>query len=289
MHNLNNSIKKIIKSIFIFEPKIFITITFLPFLYLLGWILSKPFLLVSLSKDNLSLIGTIFTFLLFIFLMPAWFHFRWQIRNIWSKLGLNNKTIMNNIYSFTQGIIFALVLIILILIPLLKSNYIIWLEGFSSDLLLNGILLTFGIGFAEEIIFRAWLLEELKLQFGIKAALISQALVFSIVHIGLKLPFWNILGTLLGLFTLGILCSIIRLKDDGSLYGAIGLHGGLVGIWFVLNNGFIDIDKEAPAWLVGYGWPNNNPLGGFYGISLLIISCIFYFLKFKNQILKLVK
>ena len=134
-----------------------------------------------------------------------------------------------------------------------------------------------------------WLLEDLKLQFGIKVALISQSIVFSLAHIGFKMPFWNTLGILLGLFTLGILCSIIRLKDEGSLWGAIGLHGGLVGIWFVLNNGLINISKEAPNWLVGYGAANTNPLGGLYGISLLIISCIFYFLKFKNQIFKFIK
>jgi membrane protease YdiL (CAAX protease family) len=221
--------------------------------------------------------------------MPAWFNFRWQIRNSWETLGLNNKTFLNNILSFSQGIIFALILLILILIPLLKSNYITFSGGLSSDIILNGILLTFGIGVAEEIIFRGWLLEDLKLQFGIKVALISQSIVFSLVHIGFKMPFWNTLGILLGLFTLGILCSIIRLKDEGSLWGAIGLHGGLVGIWFVLNNGLINISKEAPGWLVGYGAPNTNPLGGSYAISLLLISCIFYFLKFKNKIFKFIK
>ena len=82
---------------------------------------------------------------------------------------------------------------------------------------------------------------------------------------------------------------MIRIKDEGSLFGAIGLHGGLVGIWFVLNNGLINISKEAPGWIVGYGSPNTNPLGGLYGISLLLISCIFYFLKFKNQIFKFIK
>ena len=117
----------------------------------------------------------------------------------------------------------------------------------------------------------------------------NQSIFFSLVHIGFKIPFWNTLGILLGLFTLGILCSIIRLKDGGSLWGAIGLHGGLVGIWFVLNNGLINISKDAPGWLVGYGAPNTNPLGGLYGISLLLISCIFYFLKFKNQIFKFIK
>ncbi len=289
MHNSNNKSKKQTKSIFLHKTKIFLTIFFIPFLYLLGWILSQSLLFLSLSKEALSLIGTIFTFLLFISLMPAWFNFRWQIRNSWETLGLNNKTFLNNVLSFSQGIIFALILIILILIPLLKSNYITFSGGLSSDIILNGILLTFGVGVAEEIIFRGWLLEDLKLQFGIKVALISQSIVFSLAHIGFKMPFWNTLGILLGLFTLGILCSIIRLKDEGSLWGAIGLHGGLVGIWFVLNNGLVNISKEAPLWLVGYRAPNTNPLGGSYGISLLLISCIFYFLKFKNQIFKFIK
>jgi len=281
--------REITKRILLFEPKILITIAYIPFLYLLGWVISKPLLLFSLGKENLSLIGTIFTFLLFIFLIPSWFDFRWQIKNSWSEIGLNNKTIFKNIYSFSQGIIIALILLLLILIPLFKSNYIILIGQLSSDTILNGILLTFGIGFAEEIIFRAWLLEELKLQFRLKVALITQSIVFSLVHIGFNIPFWNILGTLIGLFILGIFCSIIRLKDDGSLYGSIGLHGGLVGIWFILNNGLIDISNEAPGWLVGYGIPNTNPIGGFYGISLLVISCIFYFLKFQNQIFKLIK
>ena len=95
MNTLNKKSKKTIKSIFLFKPKIFITITFIPFLYLLGWILSQPFLLLSLSKEALSLIGTIFTFFLFIFLIPKWFNFRWQVRNSWKTLGLNNKTILN--------------------------------------------------------------------------------------------------------------------------------------------------------------------------------------------------
>ena len=289
MHASNKINKKTIKSIFLFKPKIFITIIFLPFLYLLGWIFSQPFLLLSLSKEDLSLIGTIFTFFLFIFLMPKWFNFRWQIRNSWSTLGLNNNTILSNILSFSQGIIFASILLILIFIPLLNSNYIVWLGSLSSEIVINGILLTLGIGFAEEIIFRGWLLEELKLQFGIKVALISQSIVFSLVHIGFKTPLWNTLCTLVGLFILGILCSITRFKDEGSLWGSIGLHGGLVGIWFVLNNGLIDISKEAPGWLVGYGNPYRNPLGSMYGISILIISCIFYFLKFKNKIFKFIK
>ena len=141
MHKLKKTTKEIIKSVFLFEPKILITITFIPFLYLLGWIFSQPFLLINLSKENLSLLGTVFTFLLFIFLMPTWFNIRWKIKNSWRILGLNNKNILKNILSFSQGIIFALILLTLIFIPIIKGNHFIWEGGLSSEILLNGILL----------------------------------------------------------------------------------------------------------------------------------------------------
>ena len=287
MIKMINSLKIFLKSLFLFKPRFFLTLVFIPILYIIGWLLSLPLLLLNFEKENLSLIGTIFTLILFIFSMPSWFNIRWEIRNTWTVLGLNKKNLLENIAHFSQGIFLSLILIILILIPILNENYIIWLGGLSSKIIINGILLTFGVGFAEELIFRAWLLEELKLQFGIKIALISQAIVFSMAHIQSGISFWDVSGTLIGLFLLAILCSIIRFKDAGSLWGAIGLHGGLVGIWFILNNGLIEISNEAPIWLVGND--SKNPLGSLYGISLLTISSIFYFLNFKSQIFKSIK
>ena len=287
MIKLINSIKIFLKSLFLFKPRFFLTLVFIPILYIIGWLLSLPLLLLNFEKENLSLIGTIFTLILFIFSMPSWFNIRWEIRNTWKVLGLNKKNLLENILHFLQGIFLSLILIILILIPILNENYIIWLGGLSSKIIINGMLLTFGVGFAEELIFRAWLLEELKLQFGIKIALISQAIVFSIAHIPSGISFGDVSGTLIGLFLLAILCSIIRFKDAGSLWGAIGLHGGLVGIWFILNNGLIEISNEAPIWLVGND--SKNPLGSLYGITLLTISSIFYFLNFKSQIFKSIK
>ena len=118
----------------------------------------------------------------------------------------------------------------------------------------------------------------------LKKAIFSQALIFSLVHIGLDLPFWEMLSILTGLFLLGILLSLIKLKDNNSLWGCIGLHGGLVGLWFIANNGLLLISKNSPIWLVGPGTINTNPLGGMFGISLMIIFCFFYFLKFKKKI-----
>ena len=285
MYLLFKSISKIYQRLLIKIPKILSTILYIPLLYLLGWLLAKPILLIDREIENISLIGTIFTFILFIFSLPKWFEIRWGINNSWSLLGINNFNRQKKIISyFIKGLIYSILLFSLILIPMIKYEWCKWVGIVSSEILLNSILLLIGVGFAEELIFRGWLLEELKNQFGFKKALISQALVFSFAHIGFDMPFWEMLSILSGLFFLGILLSIRRLKDDNSLWGCIGLHGGLVGIWFLLNNGLIEISKDAPMWLVGPGNINTNPLGGLYGIFLLIFLCIIGFFQFKNKV-----
>ena len=283
-------IKIISKKVLIIRPKIFSTILFIPFLYLLGWILAKPLFILGLGKEHISLIGTIFTFLIFVISIPKWFEIRWGFNNPWILIGINKVDKKEyRFFYFLKGVLYAIILLTLILIPIISNQWVNWLGELSPQILLNSLLLIIGIGFAEEIVFRGWLLEELKNQYGLKKAFIFQALVFSIVHIGFDMPFWQMVSILFGLFLLGILLSLIRIKDDNSLWGCAGLHGGLVGMWFLMNNGLIEISKDAPIWLVGPGAINTNPLGGSYGISLLLISCIFYFLKFKSQIFKFIK
>ena len=285
MYIVYERVKNIYLSLFLLRPKLLSTIIFIPFLYICGWILATPIFLLGINKENLSLIGTIFTFLIFVFSLPKWFKLRWDINNPWTLLGINkiDKNI-NYIILFLRGFLFSIILISLILIPIIEKKWGYWAGTISPDTLINTIFLILFVGFAEEIIFRGWLLEELKNQFGLKKAILGQALIFSIVHIGFDLPFLHMLGILSGLFLLGILLYLIRLKDKNSLWGCIGCHGGLVGIWFITNNGLLEISENAPKWLVGPGTINTNPLGGIFGIFLMAVFCFLYFLKFKKKI-----
>ena len=279
---------KIIKEFLIIRPRIFSTILFIPFLYLLGWILAKPLLFLGIKEEYISLIGTILTFLLFVISLPKWFEIRWKFNNPWIILGLNKIDKKDNrFFYFLNGLFYSIILLSLILIPIISNQWGNWLGKLSPEILLNSLLLIIGIGFAEELVFRGWLLEELKNQYGFKKALIFQALVFSIVHIGFDMPFLQMISILFGLFLLGIVLSVIRIKDDNSLWGCAGLHGGLVGIWFLMNNGLIEISKEAPIWLVGPGNINTNPLGGIYGITLLILILSYNLFTYKKKIFKL--
>jgi hypothetical protein len=278
MTSFFKSIKIIYENIFLIRPKLLSTILFIPLLYLIGWFLIQPIFWIGLGKEKLSLIGTVFTFLIFVFSMPRWFELRWGLCNTWILLGINKIGERRNmIFYFFKGFLLSIILLSLILIPLINYGLGSWVGKISPQILLNAILLLIGIGFAEELIFRGWLFEELRNQFGFKKALVSQAFLFSFVHIGFDMPFMQMISILFGLFLLGILLSLIRLNDDNSLWGCIGMHGGLVGLWFVVNNGLIDISNDAPIWLVGPGNINSNPLGGFYGINILffLISIIF--------------
>jgi len=273
-------IKNIYLGLFFLSPKLLSTIIFIPFLYICGWILATPIFLLGVDKENLSLIGTIFTFLIYIFSLPKWFKLRWGINNSWRLLGINKVDKNINLFIFFfRGFLLSIILISLILIPIIGTKWGYWIGTVSPDTFINAIFLILGVGFAEELIFRGWLLEELKNQFGLKKAIFGQALIFSIVHIGFDLPFLQMLSILTGLFLLGILLSLIRLKDKNSLWGCIGLHGGLVGLWFITNNGLLEISKNSPKWLVGPGTINTNPLGGIFGISLIAIFC---FLNFRH-------
>jgi hypothetical protein len=134
---------------------------------------------------------------------------------------------------------------------------------------LNGLALALGVGFAEELLFRGWLLGELELQWGRQRALLLQAALFSLVHTRFNLPLLPLLGLLGGLMLLGLALGLQRRADRGLLWGAIGLHGGLVGGWFVLNQGLIALEPATPNWLTGPA----NPIGGvlgWLGLGLLL-------------------
>ena len=167
-------IKNIFLKFFFSGPKLLTTITFIPFLYICGWILAFPTRLIGLEKESLSLLGTIFTFLIFVFSLPKWFQTRWNLKNTWKLLGI--KKIDNNrklLFYFLRGFAISSVLVSLILITIIGTKCGYWIGKIYPDIFFNGILLMIGVGLAEELIFRGWLLEELKNQFGLKNAIIA--------------------------------------------------------------------------------------------------------------------
>ncbi len=250
------------------------TVTLFPFIYLIGWLLARPLLLFQnpIINVDLSLIGTCLTFICFLFVLPTWIKFRWNNFNSWRALGLVSICKRKSIIYFFRGFLLSILLIFIVLI-MIFLNSSDWIEGFSFirfPYLLNSLSLGCGVGIAEELIFRGWLLGEVTLLLGPRYAIFIQSLIFSISHLRFTLSGTEMLFLFIGLFLLGIVFSLRRVLDNGSLWGCIGLHGGLVGLWFAINEGgLIRFSKQAPSWLIGPGAPAINPIGGCIGILSL--------------------
>ena len=66
------------------------------FLYPVGWLIGHFLYLFNrnISSNDLSIIGTIITFTMFLLILPSWGKIRWKTDNLWLSIGLDfrNKT-----------------------------------------------------------------------------------------------------------------------------------------------------------------------------------------------------
>ena len=216
------------------------------------------------------MLSTIISFILFLNMLPSWSKIRWlrKIDNIDFRLLKNYNS--NPVGNFLRGFIEALFLIIIILLISTSFSWLEWDLRLNFSSILNAIFLCFLVGFAEETIFRYWLTTEINLLTASKRGDLLQAIIFSFVHIRWSTNWLEIISLSVGLFIFGFLLAQRRRLDQGSLWGCIGLHGGLVGIWFLVQNCLIKFSENIPFWLIGPGELSPNPLGGLLGILLLL-------------------
>lgn len=183
----------------------------------------------------------------------------WGESSPWTRLGVRCRWTLL-LKSLLRGWLLAGALLLFIVVALLIAGS----QGqwdLTPGLLLNAVALGLGVGFSEELLFRGWLLGELTLLIGYGRAFWLQALLFSLVHTRFDLPPAELLPLLGGLFLFAVVLAELRQRDGGVLWGAIGLHGGAVGGWFLLSQGLLQLDGTGPAWLLSTA----NPIGGLIG------------------------
>jgi len=267
-----------LNSFLLLQPVWLPTVLFIPLLYALGWLAAVPLTLLGLPTDQLSLTGTVLSFVLFLLVMPRWAALRWSEPRPWAALGIRGAKPQKQPAppaALLKGLLIAAGLLMVITSVVLIDGSGNWRGEVDATQLTNAVLLCLGVGFAEELIFRSWLWTELQEMIGSRRAAWAQAGIFSLVHTRFNLGLGAMGGLLIGLFLLGMVLARQRQSDRGSLWGCIGLHGGLVAGWFLLQNGLLQLSPNAPPWLVGPGGHSPNPLGGLIGIlSLLILLLI---------------
>ena len=250
------------------------TVLFIPLLYALGWLAAVPLTLLGLPTDQLSLTGTVLSFVLFLLVMPRWAALRWSEPRPWAALGICGAKPQEQhapAAALLKGLLIAAGLLTVITSVVLIDGSGNWLGEVDATQLTNAVLLCLGVGFAEELIFRSWLWTELHQRMSSRRAALAQASIFSLVHTRFNLGVGAMSGLLVGLFLLGMVLASQRQSDRGSLWGCIGLHGGLVAGWFLLQNGLLQLSPDTPSWLVGPGGSSPNPLGGLVGISSVLV------------------
>ena len=253
------------------------TFTLFLFLYPAGWFISYFFYLFNrdISLNTLSIIGTIISFILFLLVLPSWGRIRWNTNHFWLSIGLNMKNNFRAIKMFFSGFLFSFFLLLIFILFIYLSG---WIDGFNyikPDAILNAILLIFGIVLAEEIVFRGWLMEEMILLFGLRRGIIFQSAIFSIAHFRADIGLLALIPFFTGLFLFGLILTLRRTFDEGSLWGCIGLHGGLVGIWHLFDSGMVIFSIDTPFYLLGPSKNMVNPIGSITGITILLITIFF--------------
>ena len=225
-------------------------------------------------------------FIVFVVGLPSWMRGVHHCRYPWRQLGFSQRD------RWWQGWAIAFIAGIVGIMLLYGLQ---WVLGWSTwqglgpaagRFLLEGLLVGFGVGLAEELLFRGWLLYELEEDFTPAAALGLNALIFAIAHF--LRPWSAILATwpqFVGLALLGVaLVWARRIPVAGRwqqrritvLGPAAGLHGGLVFAYYQVDvNDLMMATGQVPEWVTGIG---GNPLAGLLGLGFLsVIASITYY------------
>ena len=247
------------------------------FLYPAGWFISHVFYLFNrnINSNDLSIIGTIITFFLFLIILPSWARFRWKTNNVWLSIGLDFENKFRALKIFSNGFLFSFSLLLSFCLFIYLSGWVDSVNYIKFGALLNAVFLIISIVVAEEIVFRGWLIEEMVLLFGLKRGIIFQSAIFSLAHYRSDIGLFSLIPFFIGLFLFGLVLTLRRTIDKGSLFGCVGLHGGLVSIWYLFDSGMLNFSPDVPYFLLGPSLNMVNPIGGIIGIAILFVTIFF--------------
>ncbi len=145
-------------------------------------------------------------------------------------------------------------------------------------LFLEGLLVALGVGFAEELFFRGWLLDELQRDYSPSLSLGINSALFAVAHF--IRPWEAILATwpqFVGLAILGLILvwakRATKHNGQGNLGLPIGFHAGLVWGYYLVNAGqWVDYSGRVPEWVTGI---DRNPLAGLMGLVGLVAIALY--------------
>jgi hypothetical protein len=241
----------------------------------LVWLpLAAPIYLFFNSDPNLVTILTMgLLFILFLALLPQWGKYVHRQPQIIQTYGLvwSRRNAIEFFNGLSIGLLFCL--------GLFATEAIFgWIEIKTPSVMLlkiiaEGLLSAIAIGLAEELVFRGWILDELRRDYQLKTVVGANVLLFALSHF-IK-PIDEVIRTFVtfpALVILGLSLVWAKGAHRDRLGICIGLHAGLVWGYYILNVGKLIEDRDrVPDWVTGI---DGNPIAGVMGLLFLSILAL---------------
>ncbi|MEG4944276.1 CPBP family intramembrane glutamic endopeptidase [Microcoleus sp. F4-D5] len=227
-----------------------------------------------LVKDsNLATILTMgLLFAEFLFLVPRWGKQVYGQTKLLKSYGLINTR--QNGFELLIGLAIGLLLTFSLFAVQGLFGFVAWQNSDNLPrIIAEGLLSALGVGFAEELVFRGWLLDELQRDYNYRISLWANSLVFALSHF-IK-PVAAMLGSwpqFPGLLLLGLILVWGKRSRHNRLGLSIGLHAGLIWGYYIINIGqLVRYSGSVPDWVTGV---NGNPLAGAVGLLFLSVLAV---------------
>jgi uncharacterized protein len=225
------------------------------------------------TKNLLSILTMGLLAIEFIALLPWWGRKVYQHPNLYARYGL--VFTRQNGLLLLKGLAIGSCFTFALFITQGLFGWLTWQSPKLSilQLALEGSATALGVGLAEELFFRGWMLDELDRDYVPTVAAIVDAGLYAVLHFLKPIP--AILASFPafpGLFLLGTVVIIAKRQHRNLLGISIGLHAGMVWAYYIVNVGnLVKYSGRVSDWMTGV---NGNPLSGLMGLIFLVILAI---------------
>ena len=242
---------------------------FIGALFVLWLPLAIPIFIFLRHNNNLaSIVNYVVLFFELIFLWRFWGQAVYGETEIFARYGLVRSRI--NAIEFVRGLAIGCCFCWSLFI---SEAIFGWIEIIPPSvslirIVIEGFLSAIALSLVEELIFRGWLIDELKRDYSQGKVIGVGATIFALLHF-LK-PVSEIIRTAVtfpALVLLGIILIVAKYNHGDRLGNSIGIHGGLVWAYYIVNVGsLIRYTNQVPVWITGI---DGNPIAGVMGIIFL--------------------
>ncbi|MEG3845904.1 type II CAAX endopeptidase family protein [Microcoleus sp. herbarium19] len=247
---------------------VFLRIPFFLVALLSIWLpLAVPIYLLVKDSNLATILTMALLFTEFLLLVRLWGKKVYGENQVLKSYGLINTR--QNGFEFLIGLAIGLLLTFSLFAVQGLLGFVSWQNSDNLPrIAAEGLLSALGVGFAEELVFRGWLLDELQRDYSDRISLRANSLLFALSHfikpVEAMLRSWPQFP---GLLLLGLILVWGKRSRQNRLGLPIGFHTGIVWGYYMINVGqLVRYSGSVPDWVTGV---NGNPLAGAIGLLFL--------------------